>query len=243
MSLQPLAVAGPRSLFSRFLVMRFLRVLAVATGFVALLSQSSAAQDQRQFKDAWFWGAKAGALSYSSATTTNGGAPLIGAEMLITRTYGGLYMSFDQAFFTTLGGFQDRDPDSSFVRYAQLKNMRRFTMAGMAFPMQTRNIHPYFGGGLVFQQIAAASLTTGTINSVRYQIALDSIQSKKAAFSPIFIGGAQVRYKPLSAFGQVTVVPMQSSFFLSNPNTSRSFNASLEFGVRYNVGSSIDRAR
>jgi len=96
--------------------MRFLRVLAVATGFVALLSQSSAAQDQRQFKDAWFWGATAGALSYSSATTTNGGAPLIGAEMLITRTYGGLYMSFDQAFFTTLGGFQDRDPDSSFVR-------------------------------------------------------------------------------------------------------------------------------
>lgn len=243
MSLQPLAVVGPRSLFSRFLVMRYLRVLAVATGFVALLSQSSAAQDQRQFKDAWFFGAKAGALSYSSATTNNGGAPLVGAEMLITRTHGGLYVSLDQAFLTTNGGFQDRDPDSSFVRYARLKNLRRFTMAAMAFPTQFRNVHPYFGGGLVFNQIAGASLLTGTVNSARYQIALDSIQSKKAAFSPILIGGAQVKYRPMSAFGQVTLSPTQQSFFLANPNSSRAFNASLEFGVRYNVGSSIDRAR
>ena len=223
--------------------MRFLRVLAVATGFIALLSQSSAAQDQRQFKDAWFWGVKAGALSYSSASTTTGGAPLVGAEMLITRTHGGLYISLDQAFFSTTGGFQDRDPDSSFVRLASLKNMYRFTMAGMAFPMQTRNVHPYFGGGLLFNQITAASLQSGAVNSARYQIALDSIQSKKATFTPIFIGGAQVRYRPLSAFGQVTLSPIQQSFFLANPNSSRSFDFSLEFGVRYNVGSSIDRAR
>ena len=90
--------------------MRLLRVLAVATGFAALLSHTSAAQDGRQFKDAWFWGLKTGAVSFSSATTTNGGAPLIGAEWLITRSRGGLYVSFDQAFLTTQGGFRDRDP-------------------------------------------------------------------------------------------------------------------------------------
>ncbi|MEP6733044.1 MAG: hypothetical protein ABJE10_20545 [bacterium] len=223
--------------------MRFLRVLAIATGFAALLSQSSAAQDNRQFKDAWFWGLKGGALSYSSATTTNGGAPMLGVETLITRSYGGLYVAFDQAFLTTTGGFQDRDPDSSFTRFATLKNMRRFTMAGMAFPMQTRNLHPYFGGGLALNQIGGAALNSGTINSVRYQIALDSIQQKKASFSPIFIGGVQARYKPCSGFVQLTASPMQQSFFLANPNSSRSFNISLEFGVRYNVGSSIDKAR
>ena len=223
--------------------MRFVRVLAIATGLAALFAQSSAAQDDRQFKDAWFWGLKAGALSYSSATTSNGGAPLIGAEMLITRTRGGLYLSFDQAFLSTQGGFQDRDPDSSFVRYASLKNMRRFTMAGMVFPAQTRNLHPYFGGGLAFNQIAGAALLAGTINSTRYQIALDSIQSKKASFSPILVGGVQVRYKPMSGFVQATASPMQQSFFLANPNSSKSVNVSLEFGVRYNVGTSIDRAR
>jgi len=47
----------------------------------------------------------------------------------------------------------------------------------------------------------------------------------------------------MSAFGQVTLSPIQQSFFLANPNSSRSFDLSLEFGVRYNVGSSIDRAR
>ena len=223
--------------------MRLLRVLAVATGFAALLSQSSAAQDDRQFKDAWFFGAKAGAMSYASASTSNGGAPLVGAEMLITRSRGGLYISLDQAFLTTDGGFQDRDPDSSFVRKARLKNLRRFTMAGMIFPMQTRNLHPYLGGGLAFNQIASAALLTGTTNSARYLIALDSIQSKKAAFTPTLIGGVQARYKPMSAFVQGTVSPTQSGFFLVNPNSSRSVEFSLEFGVRYNVGSSIDRAR
>lgn len=171
--------------------MRYLRVLAIATGLTALLAHSSAAQDDRQFKDAWFFGAKAGAMSYSSVTITNGGAPLIGAEMLITRTQGGLYISLDQAFLSTTGGFQDRDPDSSFVRKTGLKNMRRFTMAAMIFPAQRRNLHPYLGGGLAFNQIAEATLLTGTINSARYQIALDSIQQKKASFSPILIGGGK----------------------------------------------------
>ena len=223
--------------------MRFLRVLAVAAGFAALLSQSSAAQEQRQFKDAWFWGVKSGLLSYSSASTTNGGAPLLGAEWLITRTRGGLYLSFDQAFLTTTGGFQDRDPDSSFTRYAQLKNLRRFTMAGMVFPLQTRNLHPYAGAGLAFNQVGGAALLTGVTNSARYAIIQDSIQSKKAAFSPIFLAGLQARYRPVSVFVQTTVSPTQAAFFLVSPNSSRSFNYSLEFGARYNVGSSIDRAR
>ena len=55
--------------------MRLLRVLALATGFAALLSQSSAAQDARQFKDEWFWGIKGGGLLYSSASTKGTGAP------------------------------------------------------------------------------------------------------------------------------------------------------------------------
>ena len=223
--------------------MRLLRVLALATGFAALLSQPGAAQDGRQFKDAWFWGLKTGAVSFASATTTNGGAPLIGAEWLITRSRGGLYLSFDQAFFTTQGGFRDRDPDSTFTRYVRLKDMRRFTVGGMVFPMETRNMHPYAGLGLVFNEIAGASLLSSTTNPVRYQIALDSVQAKKAAFSPLLLAGVQVRYRPLSAFVQGSMSPMQQTFFLANTASSKAFNFALEFGVRYNVGSSIDRAR
>jgi hypothetical protein len=223
--------------------MRLLRVLTVAIGFAALLPQSSAAQDGRQFKDAWFWGLKAGALSYSSNSTDNGGAPLVGAEWLITRTRGGLYLSFDQAFLTTTGGFRDRDPDSSYIALTRLKNLRRYTLAAMGFPLQRRNLHPYGGLGLSLNHIGGAALQTGPANPARYAIALDSIQSKKAAISPIFIGGVQVRYRPMSGFVQVTASPMQQGFFLANPNSNKAFNFSLEFGARYNVGSSIERAR
>lgn len=221
--------------------MRLLRVLAVATGFAVLLAHSSAAQDARQFKDAWFWGVKGGGLLYSSASTTSGGAPLVGAEWLITRKNGGLYLSFDQAFLTTTGGFTDRDPDSIFVRNVTLKNLRRFTMAGMVFPGQTRNLHPYAGAGLAFNQIGGAALLSGTTNSSRYLIAQDSIQAKKVAFSPIFLAGIQARFKPMSLFVQGTASPIQKAFFLSNSSSSRSFNLSLELGARYNVGSSIAR--
>ena len=84
--------------------MRLLRVLAVASA-TALLAQPSAAQAGRQFKDAWFWGAKGGALVYSSNyNTDNAVAPLAGVDWMITRTYGGLYVSFDQAFFSANAG-------------------------------------------------------------------------------------------------------------------------------------------
>ncbi|MEP6991129.1 MAG: hypothetical protein ABJA80_09390 [bacterium] len=222
--------------------MRLLRVLAVATGFAVLLSQASAAQDTRQFKDAWFWGVKGGGMLYSSASTTGSAAPLVGAEWLITRTNGGLYVSFDQAFLSTTGGFIDHDTDSTFVRPVSLKNLRRFTMAAMAFPMQSRTLHPYAGAGLVFNQIAGAALLTGSTSSSNYLLAADSIQSKKTAFSPIFLAGVQARLRPMSVFGQVTASPTQEAFFLSNAGSSK-FNFALEFGVRYNVGSSIDRAR
>ena len=84
---------------------------------------------------------------------------------------------------------------------------------------------------------------TGTVNSVRYAIAQDSVRSKKAAFSPILIAGVQARYKPMSLFVQGTASPIQKAFFLANPNDGKNFNLSLEIGARYNVGSSIDRAR
>ena len=219
--------------------MRLLRVLAVAFGLASLLSQSSAAQDGRQFKDAWFWGAKLGALSFTSLSSSNSSAPMVGGEWLITRSTGGLYMSLDQAFFTTQGGFRGATPDSTFTRSVNLKDMRRFTFAAMVFPGQSNTLHPYAGLGFVFNQIANATLLTGSLNNS----AADSIQAKKTAFSPILIGGVQSRKARASVFLQASASPIQSGFFLSNSALARSFNYTLEAGVRYNVGSSIERAK
>jgi hypothetical protein len=215
--------------------MRFLRTLTAATGILLVLSQQSSAQGTRQFKDAWFWGLKTGVTSYSSATTSNGGAPLIGAEWLITRTNGGLYLSLDQAFITTTGSFRDRDADSTFVRNVGLNNLRKFTIAGMVFPSQTRNLHPYFGGGFVLNQVGGVALSGAST-----AISNDSISAKKTAFSPMFIGGVQARFKPASLFVQGTASPAQHTFFYSTISTNQ-LSFALEFGVRYNVGTSIDR--
>jgi hypothetical protein len=220
--------------------MRLLRVLATATILAALIPTTSSAQGGRQFKDAWFWGLRMGAVSYSSESTQNGGAPFVGADWLITRTYGGLYLSYDEAFFNTTGGFIDRDPDSTFVRKVSLHDQRRFTMAGMVFPWQTIVWHTYAGLGLQYQGVAAANMTSFVTNPLRLQIAQDSILARKAIFTPAFIGGVQYRAQPFSVFAQGMATPTQSSFFLYNTG-SRAFNFSLELGVRYNVGTSIER--
>jgi hypothetical protein len=217
--------------------------LTAAIGLAALLPQLSAAQTGRQFKDAWFWGIKGGSMLYSSASTENSIAPLVGAEWLITRSRGGLYVSYDQAFLSTTGSFLDRDPDSTFTRNVSLTNLRRISIAAMVFPMQSAKYHPYAGFGMSLNQIGGASFQTGFANTVRYQIALDSVQSKKASFTPIIVGGLQARLTRFSVFGQVAVSPLQQNFFLYNSNSGSAFNASFETGIRYNFGSSIDRAR
>jgi hypothetical protein len=217
--------------------------LTAAIGLAALLPRPSAAQEGRQFKDAWFWGIKGGGLLYSSASTENSFAPSVGAEWLITRSRAGLYVSFDQSFLSTNGQFFDRDSDSTFYRNVALKNLRRFGIVGMVFPLQTAKYHPYFGVGYTLNQIGSASFTGAFASPARYQIALDSVQSKKTSFSPTFIGGLQVRMPGFSVFGQAVASPTQQSFFLYNQSGGTAFNFSLEGGIRYNFGSSIDRVR
>jgi hypothetical protein len=223
--------------------MRLLRVLTAAIGLAALLPRPSAAQEGRQFKDAWFWGIKGGGMLYSSASTENSFAPSVGAEWLITRSRAGLYVSFDQTFLSTNGQFFDRDSDSTFYRNVALKNLRRFGMAAMVFPLQTAKYHPYFGIGLTLNQIGSASFTGSFASPARYQIALDSVQSKKTSFSPTLIGGLQVRMPGFSVFGQAVASPAQQNFFLYNQNGGAAVNIGLEGGIRYNFGSSIDRVR
>ena len=221
--------------------MRLLRVLTAAIGLAALLPRTGAAQEGRPFKDAWFWGIKGGGLVYSSASTEHSIAPSVGAEWLITRSRAGLYLSFDQAFLNTQGQFLDRDPDSTFYRSVQLKNVRRFQMAAMVFPMQTPRYHPYFGLGLALNEINNASLSGSFATPARFQVALDSVQSKKASFSPTFIGGLQVRNPAFSIFGQAVASPKTRNSFLTTPGGGTGVNFSLEGGVRYNFGTSVDR--
>lgn len=228
--------------------MRLLRGLLAATAFAALLTQPLAAQEGRQFKDAWFWGLKAGGMTYPSYNLEHGRAPSLGADWVITRTHGGLYASFDQYLMPAwgadpLGSFQDRDPSNvPFTHLVDLRNMRKITLAAMVFPRQSPKLHPYLGAGFAFNQIATAVMQGGSASTSRYAQALDSVQVKRSSFTPVVMGGVQARMPRFSVFGQASVAPTRTSFFLSNPN-GRGYIWSAEAGIRYNAGSSIDKIR
>ena len=223
--------------------MRLLRVLAAASA-AALLAQPSAAQAGRQFKDAWFWGAKGGALVYSSNySTDNSIAPLAGIDWMITRTYGGLYVSVDQSFFTSQGSFKEVGLTGLQDRVVNLNNLQRISAAIVGFPMQTPSLHPYVGLGMGMNRIGSVGSTAPFDNPAQLNAAADSVQNKRVSFAPFVILGAQQRLPMFSVFVQGTGTFLHNDFFLHNPRPKFGIQYTLEAGVRYNVGKSIDRAR
>ncbi len=221
--------------------MRMIRALATAAAVVVALPTIAAAQQGRQFKDAWFWGIKAGGLTFADSGGKYKQAAYTGVEWLITRTRGGLYVSAGEAFLSGTGLVQ-RDPfvpDSGF-RAIHVKNIRRADFAIMGFPGQSYTFHPYVGIGFTLNAIADAE-PIGVFSSVdQAEFTRQEIQEQKVKIAPLFIGGAQWRLKYFSVFGQLTANPAQRAFLLYN---GRPFNMTYELGLRYNVGTSIDKEK
>jgi hypothetical protein len=223
----------------------------VATVFAALLAQPSAAQDGRPFRDAWFWGVRGGILNYSSEAdlvgpssgngTDNAGAPMVGIDWVITRSRGGLYVGVDQAFFSSAAYY--RRPFVAGDPEAVLKNQRRISFAGLLFPMQTPSLHPYVGAGLTLNQLGDAYLSNSIAIPALQQAANDSVMSKKVTIAPMVIAGVQRRLPTFSVFAQGTATWLQNGYLLKNIAPKHFLQFSLEAGLRFNVGSSIDRER
>jgi hypothetical protein len=225
--------------------MRHIRVLATAAVLAAVISQPSAAQSGRQFKDAWFWGAKGGVTVYSSAVgTDNAGAPSFGADWLITRTRGGLYVSFDEAILTTDSYFTSPGASGFSDPRVRLVNQHRLLMSAMVFPMQSSEFHPYFGVGAGVHRIGNPTFQTSFASAAQFNLAADSIQARKVAIAPILIAGLQARLPRFSVFGQTVISFLPRNYLLLNEGPKRGLKQfSLEGGIRYNVGSSIDKVR
>lgn len=213
--------------------MRTVRWLSLGLALATVLPSAAMAQEGRLFKNAWFWGAKAGITSFSTDRVTNAVAPTIGAEWLITRSKGGLYVSYDHAFF-----------DEETVVYTQaygphtirMENMRRVTIAALAFPVNLGTLRPYGGLGIALNFIQSIE-PTSTFSSADEEtvVARRAFDTKdRAAF--IAMGGVQLQYRRFSAFGQASIMPAQSRFMLNARPVYL-----LEGGIRWNVGSSIDR--
>ena len=220
--------------------MRTIRALTIASAIAAVLPSAATAQGGRPFKDAWFWGVKGGGFALADTASQYKNYPLAGAEWLITRTHAGLYVSASQAFFSQQA-LTFRDPNSpadSGVRIIDLKNMRKFDMALMAFPGRHDRFHPYAGAGFTVAQVASATPQGPFGNADQITFAQADIQDRKVSISPMFIGGVQARLSWFSVFVQGSATVAQNDFILYN---GRPWNIAYEAGIRYNIGSAIDR--
>ena len=219
--------------------MRMIRPLAIAIAIVVALPAVGTAQHGRGFKNSWFWGVKGGGFTLADTAQAYKQAPLAGVDWLITRTHGGLYISGGQSFFSQQT-FTLRDPSAadSGLRVIDLKNMRRLDFAVMGFPGEHVRFHPYIGAGFSLFQIASAAPQGPFSTEDQLSYASQVIQDQKVGFSPLFIAGGQYRMRNFSVFIQGSASPSQKNFLLYN---GRPMNFSYEAGLRYNVGSSIDR--
>jgi hypothetical protein len=241
--------------------MRAIRAVAVAA-LVALDVSAAAAQPGRHFKDSWFWGVKGGILAYRVQSDPQPDnpieqffgqsvAPLGGIDWLITRTNGGLYVSYDRSFFSQFMFVNDSaspaqftpcasDPTITCGRQVAIKDMDRATLAGVLFPMQTYRLHPYFGFGATLLRISSTDPGQGAFaSSTQRNLVFNTVQSGKAVASPLIIVGAQLRLLKFSAFGQVTTSPVNRGFLLFEG----SWRSAFEAGLRFNTGTSIDRMK
>lgn len=235
--------------------MRMLRgVLMTAAALAGLLPSVADAQQGRRFENAWFWGVKGGGMSYATADLvtdpTTGAvvlgsqsrqAPVVGLEWLITRTKGGLYVSYDQGFLDETSYFRNRNDIDSAVVELGITNTRRVNFAGMIFPPVTRWVQPYVGLGLAYIQVAG----TETLNATEAFNETGEAESfaafvteNKSQFQPLGILGVQAKLRPFSVFLQASATPFRDDFLLRG---GRSSVFAYEVGVRYNVGNAIDR--
>lgn len=226
--------------------MRSIKTLAatalLATSFTTLAS----AQSPRPFRDSWFWGLHTGALTYygaNAADPTLAGsssvAPIVGADWLITRTNGGLYVSFSQAFLSTTGVILNGPTSADTgLRSVSVDGLRRVDFLGMLYPGSYIRFHPYVGFGVSFRYLSSAVANGPYTTQKQIDYATSAVNDVKASLGPALMLGAQYRTKFASVFGQMLVSSMSKDFLLANGHSS---SVSMEFGLRYNIGSSVER--
>ena len=217
--------------------MRSFRSPVLGLALLSALPTIGSAQAGRLFDNSWFWGAKTGVMSYSTRAVENAVAPLFGGEWLITRTRGALYVAYDQTLFNTDASIDDATSTGG-QRLVAIDDMRRLTFAGLAFPKQWRGVRPYAGVGMALNFIQDA-VPQGTYQDAAIENDVRAtVEDRRTRASVLVMGGVQAQYSRWSVFGQATMMPAHATFLIDGRSTYF-----LEGGIRYNIGTSIERIR
>ena len=200
------------------------------------MSATASAQESKYFDDSWFWGVKSGVATFSPTLGGNESALSYGAEWLITRSRGALYVSFDQANVSSVSAVVDPNISDGF-RPVSVDKLNRIGVALLAFPKRFGKFRPYAGIGLSLDIVGSASPMVGANDQVDDAV-FQRIDDRRSQSGVLGMGGLQMQFERLAVFTQATFVPAQSNFLLSN-----NFLGFFEAGVRYNFGTSREGFR
>ncbi len=215
--------------------MRSFRSPLLGLALLAALPTLGEAQQGRLFKDAWFWGAKTGVMSYSTKAVENAISPLFGGEWLITRTRGALYVAYDQTFFDNESAISDV-LNTNGIRVVHMDDMRRVTFAALAFPKEYVGFRPYGGVGISLNFIQRATPLGSYSSASQANDIAATVEDQRTRAAVLVMLGLQAQYSRWSVFGQGTMMPAHVNFLINGRSTYF-----LETGIRYNIGSSIER--
>jgi hypothetical protein len=221
--------------------MKAIRSLALAGALLSLASAASMAQSARPFQDSWFWGIKGGGTFMSSRSNSSVTSGMAGLDWLITRKRGGVYLSLDQSFLSQYATLADSVNSTDTPSVVNIKDMRRVTVAIMGYPGDWTRFHPYVGLGMVYNQVGQVKHQGSFGSSDQYALYQQIVSAYKSVFTPAIMAGGQWQVRNAAIFTQVMAWQANQQFFLSS--TSHGVNASVEIGLRYNFGSSIEKER
>jgi hypothetical protein len=214
--------------------MQKLKAVVVAMVATLVVSASANAQGVRNFDNSWFWGVKSGVNSFSVPGHGTTSTVDLGVDWLITRTKGGLYVSGNQSIFEK--DLEFLDPTSNIgQRTVRVNDMRRITFAALAFPKHFGGITPYGGIGYMIAVLGDARVFVDSADTFPSNAFMDEMDAERSRGAVVGMAGIQIRTKRAEIFIQETMAPSNSTFLF------RSVLNFLEFGVRWNFGSSIDR--
>ncbi len=208
--------------------MRKSSLLVAALVSAALAPSLLLAQRVREFEDSWFWGVKAGVSTFSPTLGGTESTATYGAEWLITRTRGGLYVSADEANVSATSAVFDPTADGD-LRSVHVRKLRRIGFAALAFPWTFGRVRPYAGLGLTLNVIGDATPMLSGEESAVDDAVFKRIDDRRSQAALLGMAGAQMQFHKLAIFGQVSVAPSSANFLLNN-----SVLGFFEGGVRYN---------
>ena len=218
--------------------MRTIRRLSSGLALLATLPAAAAAQAApavHPFTNAWYWGVKGGTMTVRT-TEESSMAPVVGAEWMITRTRAGLYVSVEQGFFDATSAVFDTS-SATGMREVQISNYRRASVALLAYPGLLGSIRPYGGIGYSLGLVQRAR-PQGEYSSMEGATdVLYRIEDRRSRSSFVFMGGAQAEFRNAAIFVQASAAPTGGRFLLGGDDNLYT----VETGVRFNVGSAIER--